>query len=142
MIPFECYLCVFRKLRESNPKLDKAADTLLIGCIKQAIMDAFWIRANGTVQKNVSRARQMIDSSEYVGLSGPFVYRGELPWRNHCGYEVAVNILLHSKKSEKLDKEYVQFDSIRMLRSTFSNFVRASPQANLTSLSLDNMKGH
>ena len=142
MIPFEFHLCVFRKLCGSNPNLDKAGDTLLIGCIKRAIMDAFWSQASGTVQKNASRARLMIDSSESVGLSGPFVYRGELPWRDHCGYEVAVNILLHLRRSGKLDKEYVQFDSIRILRSTFSNFIGASPQANLTSLSLGDMKGH
>ena len=74
IIPFECHFCVFWKLCGSNPKPDKTADALLIGGIKQAIVDSFWSQASVIVQNNESRARQMIDSSESVGLIGSFVY--------------------------------------------------------------------
>ena len=141
MIPFERHVCVCCKLRETDSKLDKATDMLIIGYIKQAIMDAFWSWASSKIQKNASRAGQITDSYESIELSGPFVHRRDLPWKDYYEYEVAVNIFFHSRKSGKLNKEYVQFESMRKLRFTFSNFVGASPQANLTSLPLSDMTG-
>ena len=51
----------------------------------------------------------MIQSSEKCGLKGPFDYTGPLPHFDHCGYEVAVNMLLESRKPGRHSSEYTQF---------------------------------
>lgn len=83
----------------------------------------------------------MIKRLEVVGLRGPFRHKELLPWHDHCGYEVAVAILLYSRQSGKNDLEYTQYDSIRKYRTVYSNFVRASPQANLAPWSLEDDSG-
>jgi len=79
---------------------------------------------------------------ELVGLKGPFVQVGHLPEYDYCGYEVAISMLLYSRKPGKYNQNYTQFDTIRHFRSTYSNYVRASPQANFESLSMGDFKGN
>jgi hypothetical protein len=42
MAPFECDLCVFRKLRKLDPIPRDPEDNLLLGCIRRMNLDAFW----------------------------------------------------------------------------------------------------
>ena len=44
--PFQCDLCVFRVLQGRNPG---PHDALLLACIQQANLDAFWGRESATV---------------------------------------------------------------------------------------------
>ena len=53
-----------------------------------------------------------IKMSKLVGLDGPFSHEGPYPSIDHCGYEVACNMLLYSRRSGKYDKDYTQFDGI------------------------------
>ena len=69
------------------------------------------------------------------------VHEGPLPFYDHCGYEVAINILLASRKPGRHSSEYTQYETIRKYRSVYSNQVRASPQANQQTLALGNTKG-
>ena len=81
--------------------------------------------------------------SKLVGLEGPYVHHGPLPSHDHCGYEVAIQILLYSKRSSgRHTKTHLQFETIRKVRTAFSNHVRASPQVNAESLTLGDSKGN
>ena len=42
MVPFECDLCVFRKLRNRSPNPSSPPDKLLTACIQRVTLDAFW----------------------------------------------------------------------------------------------------
>jgi hypothetical protein len=42
MVPFECDLCIFRKLKRRSPDLTNPGDDLLLACIRQINLDAFW----------------------------------------------------------------------------------------------------
>jgi hypothetical protein len=143
MVPFECDLCVFRKLRDTDrPDASSERDKLLMACIRRMILDAFWSRATSTVNGHRDRAAFGLRLSALVKLKGPYIHRGPLPDYDHCGYEVAIQMLLHSRRKGKTDASYVQFDSIRKMRAVFSNQVRASPQATAVTLSLGDQVGH
>ena len=128
MIPFECDICIFVKLRGHKPNLNHASDKLLSACIRRLNLDAFWSRSSSTVKANANRVKRQIELSKLVGLKSPFQQKTSLPEYDHCGYEVGVQILLASRKGGRHNKNYTQFDTVRHLRSSYSNFVRASNQ--------------
>jgi hypothetical protein len=76
-----------------------------------------------------------------MGLMGPYESDGPLPEYDHCGYEVAFEMLLHSRRPGSYSDSYTQFDTIGKLRSAFSNHCRASANANRISLALEDQKG-
>jgi hypothetical protein len=142
LVPFECDLCVFRKLKGRSPVLPNPVDELLLGCIRRMILDVFWSSATPTVQGNRDKLAMGLRLSLMVGLKGPFVHEGPLPDYDHCGYEVAIEMLLYSKQEGKHSKSHLQFDTIRKLWSSYLNQVRASPQANREATSLGDAKGN
>jgi hypothetical protein len=131
MVPFECDFCVFSKLRSGRLQgQDPEKDALLMACIRRANLDAFWSRATSTVIGNGDRTRAALLLSESVGLLGPYECEGTLPLYDHCGYEVAIQMLLASRKPGKHSKQYSQWDTIRKIRTVHSNQFKATPQYN------------
>jgi hypothetical protein len=51
-------------------------------------------------------------------------------------------MLLYSKRPGKHSKTHLQFETIRKLRTSYSNHVRASPQSNSETLALGDIKGN
>ena len=143
MTPFECDYCIFIKLRGHYPNYQNHSDRLLLGCIRRANLDAFWSRSSATVNRNRNLINQQLSLSERLGLKGPFLHEGPMPSHDHCGFEIAVSMLLKSKDTNgKHSKSYLQFDTIRKLRSSYGSQVRASPQSNTVKLSLVDEKGY
>jgi hypothetical protein len=141
LIPFQCDLCVFRVLRHQDPIDGHPKDELLLACIRRVNLDAFWSRASSTVKANTDRLRFCLKLSEMVGLQGPYIQEGPLPSYDYCGYEVAIQMVLHSLRPGRYSPEYTQFETIRKDRSCFSNQVRASSKANRQILSMGDAKG-
>merc|ERR1712071_640350 len=56
LVPFECDQCIFWKLKGCYPNHSNYQDKLLLDCIRQANLDAFWSRATSTV----NRSKQMV----------------------------------------------------------------------------------
>jgi hypothetical protein len=142
MCPFECDLCIFRKLQGRSPEAGNPMDNLLLGTIRRMNLDAFWCTATATVQGNKDKLDLGIRLSGLVGLEGPYIHEGPFPDYDHCGYEAAVQILLYSKRKGRTTKSHLQFDTIRKVRTGYSNQVRASPQMNRSVLSLGDQKGN
>jgi hypothetical protein len=130
MVPFECDLCIFCKLRNHLPDLSNPQDKLLTACIRRINLDAFWSRAKSTVRGNRDKVAQAIKISNTVGLFGPYEAEGPLPEFDHCGYEVAIEMVIQSRQPGRYSSEYTQFETIRKLRSAFSNHCRATAKAN------------
>jgi hypothetical protein len=141
MVPFECDLCVFRKLKRRSPDFTDPGDDLLIACIRRINLDAFWSRSKYTVRGNREKIGTCLELSKTVGLEGPYAVDGPLPDFDHCGYEVAIDTVLYSRRPGRHSKEYTQFDTIRKLRSAYSNHCRSTAQANRSSLSIGDTKG-
>ena len=57
LVPFECDLCIFRKLRGKNPDIKDSQDELLVHCIRRMNLDAFWSRSSATIYGNRDKAR-------------------------------------------------------------------------------------
>jgi hypothetical protein len=141
LVPFECDVCIFRKLRRQSPNVRLEQDKLLLACIRRITLDAFWSRATSTVLGNRDRIRMGITLSEQVGLAGPYIHQGCMPERDEFGYEVAIQMVLASRHGGRHSSEYTQFDTIRKFRTAYSNQVRASPQANVNQITLGDDKG-
>ena len=141
MTPFECDLCIFRKLKKRDPLEGHAQDNLLLGVIRRMNLDAFWSRASSTVIGNARRAEMMVELAGLMGLEGPFEELQEYDLEDHCGYQVAATTLLQSRRPGRHDSLYTQFQTIRKQRTTFGNQVRAASQSNASSLVLLDEKG-
>jgi hypothetical protein len=105
-------------------------------------LDSFWSRAKGTAGRNRDKVAFAIKMSGLVGLLGPYKSDGPLSENDHCGYKVAIEMLLHSRRGGTyLEADYTQFDTVRNLRSAFSNYCRASAKSNRSSAALGDQKG-
>jgi hypothetical protein len=141
MVPFECDTCIFRKLQRRSPDVTSPTDDLLLACIRRVNLDAFWSRSKDTVRGNKEKIALSLKFSEAVGLSGSYTVDGALPDFDHCGYEVAINIVLYSRRPGAHSNEYTQFDTVRKLRTAYSNHCRSTAQANRSSWSIGDTKG-
>jgi hypothetical protein len=141
MVSFECDACIFFKLygRVSNPI--NGTDCFSLACIRRVNLDAFWSRARSTVEANASKVREGLRISERLGLLGPYLDPGPLPDHDHCGYEVALQIVVASLDSGRYAAGHKQWDTIRKFRSAYSNQVRAAKAANSNPLVLADNKG-
>jgi hypothetical protein len=142
MVPFECDVCNFKKLKPDSSYNNNTENSLLKACIRQIMLDSFWSRATSTVRANKEKTRLALELSNSVGLESPYIFTEFLPPYDHCGYEVAIQMLLASKRPGRHSQEYTQYDTIRKIRTAFSNFSRASVQANLSVTALGDDKGY
>jgi hypothetical protein len=97
LFPFECDGCIYKKLRNGNRMVSEEEDKKLRACIRQINLDAFWSRASPTVKANRDKTKLALELSKSVGLEGPFVFTTCMPPFDHCGYEVAIQMLLPDK---------------------------------------------
>ena len=142
MTPFECDLCIFRKLRGASPDVRSIVDNRLLACIRRINLDAFWSRSSSTVTGNKDRIIAALKISKSLGLQGPYVHEGPMPDYDYCGYELALQMVEASRRPGKHSKNYTQFETIRKHRAAFSSFSRATPQANKRSIALVGNKGN
>eukprot|EP00978_Attheya_sp_CCMP212_P043795 scaffold291974_cov51-Attheya_sp.AAC.1 len=111
-------------LRYHSPDPTSPSDKLLEACIRRMTLDTFWSRAAPTVKGQTDNLRHALAYSATVGLPGPFMHASPLPDYNHCGYEVAIQMLLYSRSRGNHSTDYVQFDSIGKFRSVYGIFYK------------------
>ena len=141
MVSFECDLCIFWKLYKRGPEVGNQTDNFAMSCIRRINLDAFWSRARSTVESNAAKVREGLKISESLGLLGPYLDPGPLPAHDHCGYEVALQIVVSSLGSGRYSAGHKQWDTIRRFRSCYSNQIRAARDANSSPLVLADNKG-
>jgi hypothetical protein len=113
LVPFECDLCVFRKLRRHKPSSASEHDQLLLACIRGVALDAFWSRATSTLLANRDKVKQGLVLCKLVGLDGPYVHVGTMSTSDKFGYEVAIQTVLASRRPGKYAQDHTQWDSVR-----------------------------
>jgi hypothetical protein len=122
LVPFECDLCIFRKLAKMpNPDPRNPEHKLLMSCIQRMTLDAFWSRSTATVNGQRGKLKQGLVLSLLVGLDGPYSNDGPYPAFDHVGYEVAIQMLLMSRQKGIHSPTHLQFDTIRKLRTVYAN---------------------
>ena len=104
--PFECYLCIFVKLKNRDPIAQSEEDKKMASCIRKTNLDAFWSRSLTTVTKNLRLVMNLAHLPKTVGLNSPFPNHGPFLNSYHCGYQIATSMLLMSTKPGRHDKSY------------------------------------
>jgi hypothetical protein len=141
MVPFECDLSVFRKIYSREPSEASSVDRKASSLIRRMILDAFWSRATSTVEANAKMIQKGCKLSASLGLEPPYLDPGPLPAGDHCGYGVALQMLLASQEPGKYSSLYKQFYTIRRFKSAFGNQVRASASANFNVMAIGDAEG-
>jgi hypothetical protein len=141
MVPFECDICIFQKLKDRSPIESFEPDKRLLRAIRRANLDAFWSRATSTVKGNRDRVKNSLDMLASVGLRGPYESEGSFPPFDHCGYEIAILMLIASQRPGKYSNSHSQWDTIRKYRTAYSNHVRTTPQSNTQVLAFGDDRG-
>jgi hypothetical protein len=142
MVAFECDFCVFSKIRPGErPNLMHECDTLLLACIRRVNLDSFWSRATRTVDGTRQLVNRGLALSRMVGASGPYCEPGPMPLTDHCGYEVAVQMVLDSRGQGVYHSDHKQFDTIRRLRSAFHSQAACSAMNSSSIMALGNERG-
>lgn len=123
MAPFECDLCIYRKLMGTDPDpRHKHRDELLFDCIRRMNLDAFWSRASSTVKTQARNTERGLKYSRRVRLEGPAQDPGPLPPYDHCAYEVAIQMLQASLEPGKYSLKHINngtpFDLLQRLTRT------------------------
>ncbi len=135
-------MCIFWKLKGLNPDHSNATHKLLLAFIQRVNLDALWSRATSTVVSNASKVEQGLKLSDQLGLNGPCLEPGPLPLYDHCGYEVAIQIVLASSwEAGQYLSTHQQWDIVRKLQSAFSNQVQTSARSNTQGLALGKQDG-
>jgi hypothetical protein len=141
MVQFECDFCVFEKLKGRTPDPSHPVDKLVMACIRRATLDAFWSRAERTVSSHASHVQKGIELAAFIGIDPPFVPVGPLPSFDHCGYGMAVLILLKSREKGKYHTSHQQWETIRKFRTAYGNQIRAGAEANSSCLAMGDADG-
>jgi hypothetical protein len=141
MIQFECDLCVFSKLKGRPPAHANATEKLVMACIRRATLDAFWSRADSTVTGHARHIKEGIELAEFLGIEPPYVPAGPLPPFDHCGYAMAILMLVKSRQKGKYHSSHQQWETIRKIRTAYGNQIRSGAVANSLCLAMGDADG-
>ena len=127
-VPFQCDYCWFVNLkrREFNPASPN--ERLLLAYIRRVNLDMMWSREESTVQSTLSQIKKGKSLSTELGLNPVGITLGPWPVGDTVGFQVALELLRASQRKGKNDETYVQFDSIRKIRSAYANVDQTSPK--------------
>ena len=120
-IPFECDMCQFRNINERYPIHGNSKDDYTLLWIRQAILDAFWIRETSTVSVNFRRLRrEYFDSAEVLSIiiTVPIIGTNKVRDRVSMGCAIQ-NMDASRRKGEWQDQ--LQWDSMRRTPTWYNN---------------------
>ena len=125
MCPFQCDDCIFYIFKHRLPDPNNPRDPLLQRCIRRINLDAMWAREPGTVEDNRREVETGIETAKILSIDPPYWPMGPIPPYDTFGYGVALTMVYRSLSHGKY-ADYLQFGSIRKVRSAFSNCYMAS----------------
>lgn len=125
LLSFQCELCHFRNMEGRNPVEKNNLDDRVLMLIRRATLDSFWSREPATVKGNLRNGRKLEDIVSQLGLSPVVGPMGPFPIEDVVGMKLAIALLVRSLDPGKTER-YVQFGTVRTLRSAYSNMYHAS----------------
>ena len=132
MICFQCDLYHFRNLKLMDPSRSQE-DINLLKTIRRANLDGFWAREPGTVEATKREGRKLAMLGRDMGLENLFPAMGPFPVVDTQGMGVAVCMLVRSLDKGRY-RATLQYDTVRKMRSAYSNIWHASRQTLTTSV--------
>ncbi len=133
--PFQCDYCWFVNLKKRAAREDVVRDVRLMEYIRRVNLDIMWSRERSTVANTVSNLRKAEALTESLSL--PPVNLGMEAWPigDPVGFQIAIQMLMASRRPGRNDADYTQFDSIRKIRSAYANVLQVRPAAVLGEVS-------
>ena len=123
-IHFQCQGCWIRNL-EGRDIIDN--DQLYIKCICRANLNAMAGKSHLTIGGHRREIVANIKRCELIGKTPSFKPRGPFPQEDQVGMGVMVDMLLKSLMAKGKIQKWVQFDTLRHIRSTYSKVYQLSP---------------
>ena len=127
MTPFQCELCHFRNIYKRDPVPTSEEDKWSLKCMIRANLDAFWARRSSTVQGNTREMARSMRILATLRIPSPTTVhrRGPYPIEDTLGMVPAMVSLQRSLDKGRNSKT-IQWDTMRGVRSSFSNFVHTT----------------
>jgi hypothetical protein len=125
MCPFQCDHCHFYNIQQRRPG-SKVQDEVLLMCIRRANLDAFWSKETATVSANRREGARVLSVSARLGVDHPYPERHPFEVDDSFGMLIACQSLLRSLDPGK-NTDTIQFETMRKLRSHYSNFYHTLP---------------
>jgi len=135
MTPFQCDWCQFRVVSGRLPRADSREDEWLLCLLRRANLDALWGRERSKVVANQRNIDWMIQIWSQIGIGPALPEFGPFPSRDMFGMTVAVAMLAKSLNPGRY-QDYTQFETLRKLRSAFSNLHHASASGSSAMMTL------
>ena len=139
--PFQCDICWFYNLRKVAPDPASQGDHKLLAYIRRVSLDVLWSRAPGTGKAAVTALRKSMRLAEELRIEPDYPHPGPWPLGDNLGFSTALIMLRASQEEGHTDSSYVQFDSIRKLRSGVGNWHEASARANHPHWTFKDLRG-
>jgi hypothetical protein len=126
MTHFQCDYCSFINLKGREPQGKEASDKLLLKLIRRANLDAFWSVEVFTVESNRKEFDKASRCLEFVGVwkEGVMPVMGPAPIKDEYGMGQAISMLVQSLDRGQ-NKRHVQYDTVRKMKSMYSNLWHA-----------------
>ena len=138
MTNFQCDNCHFRNIQKRDPLPGEIAkDNVLMTCIRRANLDALWSKEKGTVEANQREVVHMIRRCHDLGINPSIVFpqKRPFPLKDIQFMSLAASMVLRSLDAGKNDK-YVQFNTVRHMRSSAHNYWKSSVNEEQTAVTL------
>ena len=128
LTPFQCERCWFINLYERQA-LDSVSDLVVLDTLRRANLDMFWSRTTSTVKGSMSSIKDTIARCKAAGRK--VALEGMEPWDigDSSGMGTAVLMLEKSVCKGKNSDAYMQFSTVRKLRTARANVYGATSQA-------------
>ena len=140
--PFQCDGCWFINLHGRMPMTDDLNDDRELTLIRRANLDMFWSRESSTIAQTVSGLKELIRGAKSAGRRMPLERMS--PWEiaDEQGMGVAIAMLEKSIRSGGINSnDFLQYATVRKLRSASSNVFAATSQASSAVFSLKTSAG-
>ena len=126
-VPFQCDWCWLVNLKKREAIESDPQDIRLLGYVRRMNLDIMWSKEPSTVKNVLYQLKKGARLSEELGLPPVILPRG--PWEvgDSIGCQLALQILKASQLPGRNSSGYQQFETIRKLRSGFSNAFETGP---------------
>jgi hypothetical protein len=139
--PFQCEFCWFANIQKAEANAWYADDARKLAYMRRVNLDVMWSREPSTVLTTLNTLKKAKRLSEELGFESVPIAVGPWPVADTCGFQVAIEMLKQSQGKGKNDSSYVQFDSIRKIRSAYANAYSSGPARCLDNRKLKSDKG-
>ena len=123
-MPFQCETCWMINL---EGRLPGTWDRAYLDTLRRANLDAMNGKARSTITNHRRRIAKLVRNAEKIHKTPSLQPRGPFPIGDPVGMGLAVDIIRESVTAKGRTEEYVQAETLRQLRSTFTKNWESSP---------------